>query len=66
MKCDVGIRIDLYSNVVLSGGTAMFPGIGERRFYFASMCTFPHMWISMGEFDESGPTIVHRNCFWES
>merc|ERR1719389_1028700 len=30
MKCDVDIRKDLYSNVVLSGGTTMFPGIGDR------------------------------------
>jgi len=30
MKCDVDLRRDLYSNVVLSGGTTMFPGIGER------------------------------------
>merc|ERR1711876_156079 len=30
MKCDVDIRKDLYSNVVLSGGTTMFSGIGER------------------------------------
>merc|ERR1711861_64844 len=30
MKCGVDIRKDLYSNVVLSGGTTMFPGIGER------------------------------------
>merc|ERR1711972_971160 len=28
MKCDVDIRKDLYANVVLSGGTTMFPGIG--------------------------------------
>merc|ERR1712117_874143 len=27
MKCDVDIRRDLYSNVVLSGGTTMFQGI---------------------------------------
>merc|ERR1712144_9449 len=26
----MGIRKDLYGNVVLSGGTTMFPGIGER------------------------------------
>jgi actin, other eukaryote len=25
MKCDVDIRRDLYANVVLSGGTTMFP-----------------------------------------
>jgi actin beta/gamma 1 len=30
MKCDVDIRKDLYANVVLSGGTTMFPGIAER------------------------------------
>jgi len=29
-KCDIDIRRDLYANVVLSGGTTMFPGIGER------------------------------------
>ena len=30
MKCDVGIRKDLYANIVLSGGTTMFPGISDR------------------------------------
>jgi actin beta/gamma 1 len=30
MKCDVDIRRDLYANIVLSGGTTMFQGIGER------------------------------------
>merc|ERR1711998_186887 len=30
MKCDVDLRRDLYANVVLSGGTTMFQGIGER------------------------------------
>jgi actin beta/gamma 1 len=30
MKCDVDIRRDLYANVVMSGGTTMFTGIGER------------------------------------
>ena len=93
MKCDVDIRKDLYSNVVLSGGTTMFTGIGERmtkeltalapstmkikvvappeRKYsvwiggsiLSSLSTFQQMWISKGEYDESGPTIVHRKCF---
>merc|ERR1711870_126795 len=93
MKCDVGIRKDLYGNVVLSGGTTMFTGIGERmtkeltalapstmkikvvappeRKYsvwiggsiLSSLSTFQQMWISKGEYDESGPTIVHRKCF---
>ena len=30
MKCDVDVRRDLYANIVLSGGTTMFPGISER------------------------------------
>ena len=29
-KCDIDIRRELYGNVVLSGGTTMYPGIGER------------------------------------
>lgn len=92
-KCDVDIRKDLYANVVLSGGTTMFQGIGERmtkeltalapstmkikvvappeRKYsvwiggsiLSSLSTFQQMWISKGEYDESGPTIVHRKCF---
>ncbi|CAI5459962.1 unnamed protein product [Closterium sp. Yama58-4] len=30
MKCEEGIRRDLYSNIVLGGGTTLFPGIAER------------------------------------
>lgn len=30
MKCDVDIRRELYANIVLSGGTTMYEGIGER------------------------------------
>merc|ERR1711909_135453 len=93
MKCDVDVRKDLYGNIVLSGGTTMFAGIGERmtkeltalapstmkikvvappeRKYsvwiggsiLSSLSTFQQMWISKGEYDESGPTIVHRKCF---
>nr|XP_056722121.1 actin, cytoplasmic 2-like isoform X2 [Euleptes europaea] len=29
----------------------------------ASLSTFPKMWISKQEYDESGPSIVHRKCF---
>ena len=93
IKRDVDIRKDLYSNVVLSGGTTMFAGIGERmtqeltalapslmkikvvapreRKYsvwiggsiLLSLSTFQQMWISKGEYDESGPTVGHRKCF---
>merc|ERR1712242_267090 len=30
MKCDVDIRKDLYANIVLSGGSTMFPGMADR------------------------------------
>jgi actin len=30
MKCDVDVRKDLYANIVLSGGTTMYPGIVDR------------------------------------
>lgn len=29
-KCDIDVRRELYGNVVLSGGTTMYPGITER------------------------------------
>ncbi|KAJ3544611.1 hypothetical protein NMY22_g2717 [Coprinellus aureogranulatus] len=29
-KCDIDVRRELYGNIVLSGGTTMFPGITER------------------------------------
>merc|ERR1711907_177067 len=93
MKCDVDIRKDLYNDIVLSGGTTMYPGIADRmtkelsalapstmkikvgappeRKYsvwiggsiLSSLSTFQTMWISKSEYDESGPTIVHRKCF---
>ena len=30
MKCDKDIRKVLYANIVLSGGSTMFPGIADR------------------------------------
>ena len=91
MKCDVDIRKDLYNNIVLSGGTTMFPGFAQRMqkevkalapstmkievvappeysvwiggSNLSSLSTFPAMLISKAEYDESGPTIVHRKRF---
>ncbi|XP_076109233.1 actin CyI, cytoplasmic-like [Mytilus galloprovincialis] len=93
MMSDIDIRKDLYSNIVLSGGSTMFPGIADRlkkemealspsamktkiiappeRKYsvwiggsiLGSLSTFGQMWISKQEYDESGPSIVHRKCF---
>ncbi len=91
MKCDLDIRKDLYGNIVLSGGTTMYPGIADRmqkeinalapasvkvkivappeRKYsvwiggsiLASLSTFQQLWVSKSEYDESGPSIVHRS-----
>jgi len=93
MKCDVDIRKDLYSNIVMSGGSTMYDGLAarlekemislapstmkikvvappERKYsvwiggsILASLSTFQNMWISKQEYDESGPSIVHRKCF---
>jgi actin beta/gamma 1 len=93
MKCDVDIRKDLYSNIVVAGGCSMFEGFADRlshevsslapstmrvkvvappeRKYsswiggsiLASLSTFQQMWVSKAEYDESGPSIVHRKCF---
>ena len=29
-KCDIDVKKDLYNNIVMSGGTTMYPGIAER------------------------------------
>ncbi|KAJ7472674.1 actin 2 [Mycena latifolia] len=93
LKCDLDIRRDLYANVVLSGGSTMFPGISDRmqkelvsmapssikvrivappeRKYsvwiggsiLSSLSTFQNMWVTKQEYDESGPSIIHRKCF---
>ena len=93
MKCDIDVRKDLYSNIVLSGGSTMYPGLAERidkeitalapptmkvkivapeeRKYavwlggsiLSSLTTFPQMVITKEEYDEAGPSIVHRKCF---
>ncbi|XP_071552319.1 actin-like isoform X2 [Panulirus ornatus] len=30
MRCDIDIRKDLFANIVMSGGTTMYPGIADR------------------------------------
>jgi actin-related protein len=90
MKCDMDIRKSLYSNIVLSGGTTMFPGFPDRlkkeitelapstmkvnvvarpeRKYsvwiggtiLTSLQSFQKMCVSKKEYNEYGPTIVHR------
>ncbi|EJD00789.1 Actin/actin-like protein [Fomitiporia mediterranea MF3/22] len=91
-RCDVDVRRELFGNVVLSGGSSMYPGLPERlnkeltalvsssmkvkivappeRKYsvwiggsiLASLSTFQNLWITREEYDENGPSIVHRKC----
>lgn len=93
-KSDVDVRDDLYQNIVLSGGSSLFPGFAERltkevqklapqnvrskikviavpeRRYSAwlggsilsSSSEFSRMWITKEEYQEDGPSIVHRKC----
>ncbi|KAN0044870.1 hypothetical protein ACTA71_006396 [Dictyostelium dimigraforme] len=74
MKCDVDIRKNLFGNVVLSGGTTMFQGFTGRMnkeltalapstMKIKIIAPPEQMWISKEEYDESGPSIVHRKCF---
>lgn len=46
-KCDVDIRRDLYRNVLLSGGTTMFPGIVERMSSEIAALAPPNMKIKV-------------------
>ncbi|KAK7268583.1 hypothetical protein RIF29_21284 [Crotalaria pallida] len=90
MKCGLNIRKDLYNNIILSGGSTMFPGMVDRMTseisalasktmtvnvvappdrkssvwiggsILASLIrSFTQHWITMGEYDEYGPIIVH-------
>ncbi|XP_050392306.2 actin-3 isoform X2 [Patella vulgata] len=92
MKCDIDFRGDFYTNIIISGGNTMFPGIEERltkemsslfpnnrvvkvvsppeRKYsvwiggsiLASLSTFATMWITKQEYNECGPSVIHRKC----
>ena len=94
MRCDPDMKSNLYSNIVLTGGNTMFPGITDRMqkeitalappnmkvkvvtpsddkkkysawiggSILASISAFQQIWISKQEYDESGPSIVHRKC----
>jgi len=93
MKCDPDLIPNLFRNIVVSGGTSLFPGLPERlqkeikaraapsakvtiiappgRQYaawiggsvVASLRNREGLWISRGDFDEFGPSVVHRRCF---
>ncbi|KAJ0400780.1 hypothetical protein P43SY_004875 [Pythium insidiosum] len=93
MKSDMDLRKTLFSQIILSGGSTMFPGFGDRllaevrkkapkdikirisapptRLYstwiggsiLASLATFKNMWITKGEYEEYGASILYRKAF---
>lgn len=92
MKSDMDLRKTLFSQIILSGGSTIFPGFGDRllaevrkkapkdikirisapptRLYstwiggsiLASLATFKNMWITKSEYEEYGPSILHRRA----
>ena len=93
MKCDVDIREMLYENIILAGGSTMFPGMRDRMYkemvalapsamkvfvassperkylawiggsILASLSSSKNMWTSKPEYEESGASAVHKDCF---
>lgn len=91
--CDMDLHKRMYANIILSGGTTMFPNLEQRvrqeltgmvspftrikvtarpdrKFsawnggaVLASLPGFKNMSIATKEYDEVGPSIVHRKCF---
>ena len=47
MKCDVEMREDLYANIVLSGGSTMFPGFADRMQKEITLLAPPTMKINV-------------------
>ncbi|XP_072923915.1 uncharacterized protein [Hemitrygon akajei] len=92
-KCNGSLHEELYNNILLSGGSTLFPGMEERllkeiklhappgvpvkviappeRKYsvwvgasiLTSLSSFKHMWITLNDYNDFGPSIVNRRCF---
>uniref|UniRef100_A0A4W3JUV5 Actin, clone 302-like n=1 Tax=Callorhinchus milii TaxID=7868 RepID=A0A4W3JUV5_CALMI len=92
-KCEQRLHKELYSNMLLSGGSTLFPGMEERllkeiklqtpsgiqvkviappeRNYsvwmgasiLTSLASFKHMWITVNDYNDFGPSVVNKRCF---
>uniref|UniRef100_A0A4W3GND5 Uncharacterized protein n=1 Tax=Callorhinchus milii TaxID=7868 RepID=A0A4W3GND5_CALMI len=77
-KCKEGIHSELLNNIVLSGGSSMFPGFAERiqkeigklapnrsklNVYASPQRKFSSLWVRKKDYEEEGSVIVHRKCF---
>nr|UFA46020.1 TNNI2-ACTA1 transcript variant 6 [Sus scrofa] len=63
-------RQHLKSVMLQIAATELEKEVGQRKYsvwiggsILASLSTFQQMWITKQEYDEAGPSIVHRKCF---
>merc|ERR1711962_1768975 len=56
-----GIHETTYNSIIAPPERKYSVWIGGS--ILASLSTFQQMWISKQEYDECGPSIVHRKCF---
>ncbi|XP_032885078.1 actin-1-like [Amblyraja radiata] len=91
--CEPGLHKELSSNMLLSGGSTLLPGMEERllkelklhtptdvpvkitappeRNYsvwmgasiLTSLSSFKHMWITLNDYNDFGPSVVNKRCF---
>jgi len=89
---DLDLKRDMFSNILLTGGTTMTTGFPERVLkeisamappevkvkilncaqrnfsvwiggsILTSLNTFANQWVTRDEYDEFGPSILHRKC----
>ncbi|CDR93781.1 actin family protein, putative [Babesia bigemina] len=93
-SCEPDMHKTMFSSILLTGGSTLFPGFLERcekdiraatndnapvkiagsiknrstavwvgGSIVASLQSFQQMWVTKAEYDESGPTVIHRKCF---
>ena len=101
-KCDIDLRKELLSNIIVCGGNTLsggfveklsnsvyeiappvifsfkknskvklvaYPLPAERKFsawiggsILASVTSFQNLWVSKGEYEEHGPSIIDKKC----
>ncbi|XP_067899390.1 actin-1-like [Heterodontus francisci] len=92
-KCEQKLHKELFSNMLLCGGSTLLPGMEERllkeiklhapngiqvkiiappeRNYsvwmgasiLTSLASFKHMWITLNDYNDFGPSVVNKRCF---
>lgn len=72
MKCDIDIRRDMYSNIVLAGGSTLFPGFSDRIHRELVMMAPPSVKINIHASDDrkisswiGGSVFASLPQFWD-